>query len=276
MCVRGSWINTLFWNVVIKSSELFIHETAWLNLFFFGVLLLFPSLFFETTFTRQETSAYWTLLEFTCKTSWVCLLCVCMLCLPMRQTTPGPSDFKPHACVTSQLCGSVAPHPGRPGSDGLPRGLGLCRGRTCFASRLRGSRQAWEIHVPAQPHAVYEPPVHTASWQETQFPAPGVSFREPLTRLLASPEQDWEGKEERAGWGSPSPCGQSPSDTQLLCHIWFLKDSRRVSSTLKGPNPSRQATGNRFRGCPPVCVYVCVCVRTRVHMWTCALKGTVG
>lgn len=57
MCVRGSWINTLFWNVVIKSSELLIHGTAW-YLFFFGGLLLFPSLFFETTFTRQETSAY--------------------------------------------------------------------------------------------------------------------------------------------------------------------------------------------------------------------------
>ena len=58
MCVRGSWINKLFWNVVIKNSEPLIHETTWFTLFLFGVLLLFPSLFFETTFTRQETSAY--------------------------------------------------------------------------------------------------------------------------------------------------------------------------------------------------------------------------
>lgn len=58
MCVRSSGTHTLFWNVVIKSSELLLHETAWFNLFFFGVLLLFPSLFFETTFARQETCAY--------------------------------------------------------------------------------------------------------------------------------------------------------------------------------------------------------------------------
>ena len=78
MCVRGSWINTLFWNVVIKSSELLIHETAWLNLFFFGVLLLFPSLFFETTFIRQETSA--------------CCVCVCYV---------SPCDRLPQDLVTS-------------------------------------------------------------------------------------------------------------------------------------------------------------------------------
>ena len=35
---------------------------------------------------------------------------------------------------------------------------------------------------------------------------------------------------------------------------------------LRGANPRRQATGNRFRGCPSECVCVCVCVYACMHV----------
>ena len=281
MCVRSSGTHTLFWNVVIKSSELLLHETAWFNLFFFGVLLLFPSLFFETTFARQETCAYWTLVEFTCKTSRVCLLCVCVcvLCLPMGQTTPGPSDFKPHAWVTWQFCGSVASHPGRPGSDGLPHGSGLC-----FAFRPRGSWQAWKS--TSQPN-------RTLFTSHRSTRPVGGRLSPQLGRLLQGTPDKAPGF-PRAGRGRRGGEGRVGGRCLHVGSRLATPDPSAISDSLKRATGSGLHSRAPIPGVRPlgtaseaalrslcVCVCVCVCVCARVHAlehapWKGQLANSVG
>ena len=135
-------------------------------------------------------------MEFTRKTSRVCLLCVCVCYV-------SPWDRLLQDLVTSNhthelLDSFAAPLPltqvARVVTDCL-----MAQGSALHFARVGLGRPGNPRPSPAA-HCLRATGPHGLLAGDS-VPSSGVSFREPLTRLLASPEQDGEGEEEREGWG---------------------------------------------------------------------------